>query len=121
VASLLIGLIFALVVAGTLYYNSALLRLRVSFAQDQISIFEDCKRHALSTEVSGAVRWLDYIVNYYPSGTKQVVGSPLDNIVEASRSDAIEAIISQLRTKTGENLGDNPEPWIQKYRGKTDF
>jgi hypothetical protein len=34
------------------------------------------------------------------------------------RSNAIADIIAYLRTKTGEDLGGRPEPWIQKYATK---
>jgi hypothetical protein len=51
-------------------------------------------------------------------GSKQEFGSQLDRMVERERTLAVRDIISYLRTKTGQDLGENPEPWIQKYAKK---
>jgi hypothetical protein len=58
---------------------------------------------------------LAYTVTYYPSGTKHATGSRLDRMVEQARASAIREIIAELRKKTGEELGDDPEVWIKKY------
>jgi hypothetical protein len=36
-------------------------------------------------------------------------------MVEQARASAIREIIAELRKKTGEDLGDDPEVWIKKY------
>jgi hypothetical protein len=61
---------------------------------------------------------LEYVVGYYPSGSKQETGSQLDRMVERESARAVKEIIAYLRTKTGEDLGANPKPWIQKYAKK---
>jgi hypothetical protein len=43
------------------------------------------------------------------------MGSRLDRIVERERALAMQEILDDLRAKTGEDLGGNPESWIQKY------
>ena len=59
---------------------------------------------------------LGYIVSYYPSGTKQEKDSLLGYImVERERALAERDVIAHLRIKTGQDLGDMPEAWIQKY------
>jgi hypothetical protein len=39
-------------------------------------------------------------------------------MVERERALAVRDIISHLRAKTGQDLGENPETWIQKYTPK---
>jgi hypothetical protein len=36
-------------------------------------------------------------------------------MVERERTNTFHEIIAHLRAKTGEDLGDDPEKWIQKY------
>ena len=92
-----------------------MLHIHVAFASEQTEIFDNMRREALSADAVGAAQSLAYVVNYYPTGTKQVRGSLLDRMVERERTNAVLEIISHLRTKTGEDLGDDPEKWIQKY------
>jgi hypothetical protein len=56
-----------------------------------------------------------YVVGYYPSGSKQVAGSALDEIVESARKSSIRELINRLRISTGRDLGDDPSPWIKEY------
>src|SRR5436190_10455555 len=90
-----------------------MLRIRVDFAEDQIDMFEQMKGSANETtdtrKLSGL---LEYVVNYYPSDSKQPKGSRLDRVVETARSNAINAIINRLRTATGKDLGERPEEWF---------
>jgi hypothetical protein len=94
------------------------LRLHLSFASDQTEIFQEMRDRALRSDVAEAAGCLDYTVNYYPSGTKQEIGSPFDRMVERERAMAIRDIIIYLRSKTGEDLGDDPEVWVQKFAPK---
>ncbi|MDX2227731.1 MAG: hypothetical protein SFY92_11660 [Verrucomicrobiae bacterium] len=45
----------------------------------------------------------------------QIGGSRTQRLHEASRSLAMAALINRLRLLTGEDLGPDPGPWIQKY------
>ena len=98
-----------------------ILSLRVAFATDQVALFEEMKASANVTldpqKLSGK---LDYVVNYYPSGSKQVTGTQLDKIVEAARANAIATIIARMRTSTGKDLGDDAEKWLMEYQLKTE-
>ena len=96
-------------------WNHARLKIEVAFAEEQTRIFEQMRQQAIGGSPSGAAESLAYVVNYYPSGTKQREGSRLDRVVERMRSSAIRDIISHLRQKTGEDLGEKPEAWIEKY------
>ncbi len=113
-----IAVLLLLALCAKLYWDYSLLSLRTEFAREQIEIFHEISSHALESGVTDAVESMRYASCYYPSGTKQVRGSRLDRLVERERSDAVRAIISHLRTKTGEDLGDSPERWIEKYAKK---
>jgi hypothetical protein len=115
VITLSAALLLVLGLAAKLLWDAAQLQLRVAFAEEQTGIFDSMRTQALSSDVTGAAGSLEYAVRYYPSGTKQVTGSRLDRVVERARAAAVRAIIAHLRTKTGEDLGDDPEKWIQKY------
>jgi hypothetical protein len=115
VIALSVALLLVLALAGKLFWDAGMLSVQVAFASEQTKIFEDMRTQALSADATGAAQNLEYAVHYYPSGTKQVAGSRLDGVVERARADAVRAIIAHLRTKTGADLGDDPEKWIQKY------
>ena len=113
-----IAVLLLLVACAKLYWDYSMLALRTEFARDQIEIFDESRELALRSDVSEAVSALRYANWYYPSGTKQVRGSRLDRIVERERSETVRAIVSYLRTKTGEDLGDTPERGIEKAAKK---
>ena len=112
-----LGIICAglLVLCGCLFWSYGWLKIQVAFASEQTQIFEDMRAKALQSDPAEAVGYLKYVVWYYPSGSKQDVGSRLDRIVERERALAVREIIAYLRTNTGEDLGEGPEAWIQKY------
>jgi hypothetical protein len=110
-----IAVFFLLGVCAKFYWDYSMLALRAEFAREQIEIFDEMRRHALVSDVADAAGSLRYVSSYYPSGTKQIPGSRLDRLVERERSEAVQAIISHLRTKTRDDLGDAPERWIEKY------
>ena len=91
------------------------LEMRVVIARSQVQLFDEMRERSLQTNTSGSADTMSYIVGYYPSGTKQIAGSPLDQIVEQARAAAIRECIDHLRKTTGEDLGDAAEPWIKKY------
>jgi hypothetical protein len=111
--SSLIVVAFLCVVCAAKY---TMLKLRLAFADSQVAIFEDMKASANSTtdpqKLSGK---LEYIVNYYPSGSKQAKATHLDRIVEAARANSIAVIIARLKTITGKDLGTDPQRWLKEY------
>jgi hypothetical protein len=104
--------------SGKLFWDYSLLDIRTELAREQIEIFDDMRDRALGSGVAEAADCLRYAVHYYPSGTKQVTGSRLDRIVERERGEVVRAIIAHLRNKSGEDLGDDPEKWVEKYGKK---
>lgn len=98
-----------------LIWNYGMLKIQVAFASEQTQIFEAMRVKSETSDVEEAASCLRYVVYYYPSGTKQKTGSQLDLIVERERALVVKDIIADLRVKTGKDLGDDPEAWIQKY------
>ncbi|MGO8926236.1 MAG: hypothetical protein ACLQU3_05015 [Limisphaerales bacterium] len=107
-----------LVLCACLFWSYGWLKIHVAFASGQTQIFDEMRTKALQSDPAGAAGCLQYVVNYYPSGSKQETGSRLDRIVERERTLAVRDIIAHLRVKTGQDLGENPDAWIQKYTTK---
>jgi hypothetical protein len=96
-------------------WSNVTLKLQAKFAQEQIRVFDEMSNRALSANPAQAAECLNYVLTYYPSGTKQERGSALDQIVEQQRERAIQEIITMLRVRTRDDLGRAPESWIKKY------
>jgi hypothetical protein len=111
-------ILLLLAVCAKLYWDYSMLSLQTEFARDQIEIFTTTREQAKSATTVDAAEALRYAVRYYPSGTKQITGPRLDKIVEAKRAETVRAILDYLRTKTGEDLGKDPERWIEKFGKK---
>ena len=118
VKPLLVVCFLLLILCGWLFWELGLQTVHIALASEQTVIFEEMRIKALQCEPAGAVAFLEYAVDYYPSGTKQKSGSRLDRMVEQSRSATTREIISYLRSKTGQDLGEDPQVWIQKYKAK---
>jgi hypothetical protein len=82
------------------------------------SLSPKMRTRTLQASPSEAMNFLHYLVNYYPSGTKQEPGSRLDRMVESARASAVREITAYLREHTGETLGNGPTNRIQKYGSK---
>lgn len=105
----------SLAICLCLCWSHAWLTIRVAWASEQTKVFDEMRTQARQSDATGAARCLDYVVGYYPSGSKQEKGSRLDHMVERERSLAVRDIVAHLRTKTGEDLGESSEAWIQRY------
>lgn len=104
-----------LVLCGWLFWTRGWLGIQVAFASEQTQTFDEMRTQALTTDPAGAAACLAYVIHYYPSGTKQESGSQLDRMVERERRLAARDIVAHLRASTGEDLGEDPKTWIQKY------
>ena len=115
--AILLGLVslVLLLLCGLMFWSYGWLTIRVAMADEQTKIFDEMRVRALQTDAAGAASCLQYVVGYYPSGSKQETGSRLDRMVERERAFAVRDIIAHLRIKTGEDLGQSPEAWMQKY------
>lgn len=106
--------VIALIWCVYLLWASALNKLRIAYASDQIKTFELLRDTALHG--TDPVKYLQGIIDHYPSGTKQIAGSRLNSIVETARSNAVREVIAKLRQGTGTNYGDDPAQWIRAAR-----
>lgn len=110
-------------VASWQYVLNVWMQIELSFANEQTEVFSEMSDKASESlrrdppNVRAAVGFLEYTHSYYPSGTKQTHGSPLDRIVERSRSLAERRIIEMLRNATGKDVGMDPELWVREFGG----
>jgi hypothetical protein len=105
----------SLAAAAVAWWQYLPLSLRIAFADEQTEIFDAMRSQALAGDPTHAAHCLQYVVTYYPPGTKQAQSSPLNRIVERSRARATADIIAHLRATTHTDLGAAPEPWIRQY------
>jgi len=91
------------------------LHLEAANAEEQTRIFDEMRVQALHSDATNAAGCLKYVLIYYPSGSKQRTGSRLDLTVERHRQAVARDIIVYLRRTTGQELGDAPEPWVEKF------
>ena len=86
------------------------------YARFTVQSLRSDREWALRSDVPQAAKILGYVRE--GKNTKQRPGTSLDRTCSMERSNVIVDIIAYLRTKTGEDLGDKPEPWIEKYATK---
>jgi len=108
-----VGAILLIGFAGLCQIESAVTRLKIAFAEEQTSLFEEMREKVERSDPVEAADYLGYTLLYYPSGTKQVAGSPLDRVVERARRSAVREMIALLRTKTVHDFGDDPQRWLE--------
>lgn len=116
VMALLVVLLFILSV--WYFVDGVLLKVRLAHAEEQTAIFEEMRSRAVQSDVAEAASCLEYAHWYYPSGTKHPKGSHLDRIVERHRTAVTLEILAYLRGQTGQNWGDDPVAWSEKYAKK---
>ena len=91
--------------------------MHIALADEQTAIFDQMRRQTEESVVVN-VDYLEYTLSYYPSGTKQTNGSPLDRVVERARWCAVREIIGILRSRTHKEFGDDPRRWIDGLRAE---
>jgi hypothetical protein len=82
------GIILLIAFAAYREIELVVTKLKIPFADDQTAIFEEFREKLERADSEDAAKYLGYFLNYYPSGTKQVPGSPLDRVVERARRNA---------------------------------
>jgi hypothetical protein len=109
-------LILALGLAGYWFVRHGWLRVQAALAEEQTLYFEEAMEKGLqSSRPEDIVGYMNGIMNYYPTGTKQTTGSHLDHMVERARRLAVDDLIRHLKSKTGLELGNDPEKWIERF------
>lgn len=71
---------------------------------------------ALHGDLSQAASSLNAVVDYWPS--KLGHDGRLSRVYELSRAGVIREIISRMRSLSGEDLGDDPKLWTEKFYRK---
>jgi len=102
-------------VAAWLFVDLGFTKVRTALADEQTSLFEEMRRKAEEAEGTDLAA-LEYVLNYYPSGTKQAAGSHLDRVVERARRGAVREILATFRSRTGRDHGDDPRRWIEELK-----
>ena len=102
---------------GSCLISHVITSVQIALADEQTSVFDQMRRQ---TEESAVVNvgYLEYALSYYPSGTKQTGGSPLDRVVERARRCAVREMISILRSRTHKEFGDDPRRWIDGLKAE---
>jgi hypothetical protein len=116
--ALVVVVVLSLALHVVLFWKYFQQSIEVVFASEQTEIFEEMRARALRSNPTEAASSLEYAVKYYPSGSKQRTGSRLDKMVERDRTRAIRDIIEHLRQKTGQDLGEDAEKWIERFARK---
>ena len=88
------------------------------------SVTATCLKHAVEFE------WPDWSIGSPKAGSvgaKSLAAAPqgthyyvtqLQRMVARERAAAIKDLIAHLRTKTGQDLGDDPQKWIKEFANK---
>jgi hypothetical protein len=58
---------------------------------------------------------VEYLAIIARNGLPQFDNSNLVAIWTVEKANMTSAIITELRNRTGDNLGNNPKMWVQKY------
>jgi hypothetical protein len=113
---LVLSLLFALGLAGYWFVRHGWLHVQAALAEEQTLYFEQARDQGLaSSRPEDIVQCIEGTLNYYPSGSKQTTGSHLDGMVERARRLAVDDMIRHLRNKTGLDLGNDPQKWIERF------
>jgi hypothetical protein len=116
----IVGLSIFIVVLGVealyLFFVVAKLQSTETHTAKAVKAFSDAQEAACKSEPAQAVRELEYLLAwtpvYYRSNSSHAF------IIDHSRAQALSNVLSYLRKKTGEDFGDDPHAWIQKYRSR---
>jgi len=87
------------------------------YAFDIVGGFGDKAAAASKGSASEAcdILWQLYYPSFEWSGAPHPFQGTLNSFVESQRRRAVAEVIRYLRTKTGDNLGPDPEQWILRY------
>ena len=115
-----VGIVLLMLLAGFLMLAMALpgisLNTKVLYTRSAVQQLEKLRLEAAKGDVSQAASALKSVVEFSPSKVNRQ--QDLAQIFEASRASVIREIISRMQSLTGEDLGDDPKLWIEKYYRK---
>jgi hypothetical protein len=108
-----VGLLVALL---AMHERANRYRVEVRYAHDLIGGFDSKRDMALKAQLPETIEYLEQL--HFPEGQPSPFTGSLACFVETQRRRDVYDIIVYLRTKTGKDLGDKPETWIQEYGKK---
>jgi hypothetical protein len=91
-------------------------RVDVRYAHDIVGGFDSKRDLALRAELPQAIEYLEQLD--FPEGQPSPFSGSLSYFVETQRRRAVHDVVVYLRAKTGKDLGDRAEAWIQEYGKK---
>jgi len=103
-----------LVCIWNLAWKSGMERMEARDAWRLIMNYESIRGHLSTMTIADTAANLDMTLH---TGLN-VKNSDISKIMERERKRMIKDTINDLREKTGEDLGDAPERWIEKYGSK---
>ena len=106
----------ALFLCAILFLQQMRQSTEIAYACNSVFFLQQDRDVAVHADVATAAERLQWVST--GSNAKQTPGSPLDRMCNLQRTNVIRDILIYLRTKTGEDLGENPEPWVRKYAPK---
>ncbi len=111
------GIVIAglLALAWQLAMKAAILQADARDAWSAIVDYGRSRDAAIRSDPREAVQMLEIIATLPPRRTNH--SSPILRMVERERDRDVRDVIEYLRKKTGEDLGDDPAKWIEKYSG----
>jgi hypothetical protein len=80
------------------------------------SCFEPGTNSIINEEIMNTIQYLEEL--HFPEGKASPFTGSLAYFVETQRRRAVHDVIRYLRSKTGKDLGDDPEVWIREYGSK---
>lgn len=111
-------LLVIVALAGYWFGRHGRLHVPAALAEEQTRMFEECRTKAFqSKHPEEIVELIRSAQSYYPSGFRQKNGSHLDGMVERARRLAVDDMIRHLTLTTGLELGNDPQSWIERFRG----
>jgi len=102
------------IACGALAIYVACLQIAATYASKEVKGLQRWRDLALQSDVSKAAEALAWVSHDRPSGSE----APLEQIRSIQWTNASRDIINHLRAKTGEDLGGDPQPWVEKYAPK---
>jgi hypothetical protein len=108
---LLLAIVVLLACIMNLVYKENSQRVEIQGVWSLIADYDRMRGHLGEISVTDAVDYLNITVHAKFGGATH----DLNNILERERTKMVQDILSDLRKKTGEDLGSDPEKWIKNY------
>jgi hypothetical protein len=106
------------VLAAWGWARAAMSEMHATLADGWTEMLQEGRDAALAstniTEVADTLRWVGRFYRL-PEPPSSGIERHRNNLMERIRAGCQGDIVNHLRQLTGDQLGDNPKPWIEKY------